>query len=70
MRFLNGNVKAQKIIFELKPRPLLARLRYVCISQNFPNTYNNFRLFYNFFQKIDFKNLVLQTLADRHLRIT
>ena len=28
MRFLNGNLKAQKIIFELKPRPLLARLRY------------------------------------------
>ena len=29
MRFLNGNLKAPKIIFELKPRPLLARVRYM-----------------------------------------
>ena len=28
MRFLNGNLMARKIIFELKARPLLARLRY------------------------------------------
>ena len=29
MSFLHGNLKAQKIIFDLKPRPLLARLRYL-----------------------------------------
>ena len=29
MRFLCGNLKAKKIIFELKLRPLLARVRYM-----------------------------------------
>ena len=43
MRFLNGNLKAQKIIFELKPRPLLARLRYISLLKGFLKSLGDFK---------------------------